>query len=158
RSLQTVGVYGGVNMKPQAAAVENGCDIIVATPGRLLDLILNGNLKTKSIKKLVIDEMDEMLTLGFRPQINQVLDLLPEKRQSLLFSATISPEVSTLLDLYFNGPVRVEAAPAGTPWENIEQKGYKVTNFHTKVNLLEWLLQEQESMSKVLVFAATKSI
>lgn len=158
RSLQTVGVYGGVNMKPQAAAIENGCDLIIATPGRLLDLILNGHLKTKNIKKLVIDEMDEMLNLGFRTQINRVLDLLPEKRQNLLFSATITPDVTTLLDHYFNGPVRIEAAPVGTPLENIAQTGYSVPNFHTKANLLELLLKSRPEMDKVLVFTATKSI
>lgn len=158
RSLEIVGIYGGVNMKPQAAAVENGCDMIVATPGRLLDMILNGYLKTKNIKKLVIDEMDEMLNLGFRTQINRVLDLLPEKRQNLLFSATITPEVEALLDQYFNSPIRIEAAPAGTPLAQIEQVGYELPNFYTKANLLELLLNQHEEMNKVLVFAATKHI
>lgn len=158
RSLVIVGVYGGVNMKPQAAAIDNGLDILVATPGRLYDLILSGALKTKNIKKFVIDEVDEMLNLGFRPQLKNIMDLLPEKRQNLMFSATITEEVEQLIDTYFNLPVRIEAAPTGTPLENIDQSAYAVPNFYTKVNLLELLLKEQEEFSKVLVFAATKKL
>lgn len=157
-TLEVVGVYGGVNMKPQAAAIENGVDVVVGTPGRLLDLAYNGNLKLKNIKKLVIDEMDEMLNLGFRTQINNILDMLPEKRQNLLFSATITDEVETLLNTYFNAPERIEAAPTGTPLDNIEQQLYEVPNFYTKVNLLKLLLTEHEDMNKVLVFVATKKL
>lgn len=151
-------VFGGVNMKPQAAAIENGTDIIVATPGRLLDLILNGVLKTKNIKKIVIDEVDEMLNLGFRTQIGRVLDLLPEKRQNLMFSATITDDIELLMNTYFRNPIRVEAAPAGTPLENINQSVYKIPNFNTKVNMLEYLLEHNEDMSKVLVFVSTKAL
>jgi ATP-dependent RNA helicase RhlE len=158
RSLVVAGVFGGVNMKPQAEAILNGLDILVATPGRLYDLILSGALKTKSIKKLVIDEVDEMLNLGFRPQLRNIMDLLPERRQNLMFSATITPEVEELIDVYFNDPVRIEAAPAGTPLANIEQQAYEVPNFYTKVNLLDLLLLENEQMSKVLVFTATKRL
>eukprot|EP01035_Chromulina_nebulosa_P059850 gene59850-81876_t len=92
-NLIAVGVYGGVNMKPQAEEVEQGVDVLVATPGRLLDLILNGAVKTKAIRQLVIDEVDEMLNLGFRAQIKRVLDLLPVKRQNLMFSATMIEDV-----------------------------------------------------------------
>lgn len=158
RSLTVVGVYGGVNMKAQIAAVENGVDILVATPGRLYDLILNGALKTKAIKKFVIDEMDEMLNLGFRSQIKNILDLLPERRQNLMFSATITEEVEQIIGEYFNMPVRIEAAPAGTPLEHINQVAYEVPNFYTKVDLLELLLIEHEDFSKVLVFTATKKL
>ena len=158
RSLVVVGVYGGVNMKPQAEAILNGLDILVATPGRLYDLILSGALKTKSIKKLVIDEVDEMLNLGFRPQLRNIMSLLPERRQNLMFSATITPEVEELIDVYFNDPVRIEAAPTGTPLANIEQLAYEVPNFYTKVNLLDLLLLNDEQMSKVLVFTATKRL
>ncbi|MBL7705325.1 MAG: DEAD/DEAH box helicase [Taibaiella sp.] len=158
RSLTVVGVYGGVNMKAQIAAVANGVDILVATPGRLYDLILNGALKTKSIRKFVIDEMDEMLNLGFRSQIRNILDLLPERRQNLMFSATITEEVEQIIGEYFNMPVRIEAAPAGTPLEHINQVAYEVPNFYTKVDLLELLLTENEDFSKVLVFAATKKL
>lgn len=157
-SLIAVGVYGGVNINTQKAEVEKGVDVLVATPGRLYDLTMNGAFKTKMIKKLVIDEVDEMLNLGFRTQLKNILDLLPPRRQNLMFSATITDEVEALMDTYFNDPVRVEAAPTGTPLENIIQTGYETPNFHTKVNLLELLLTEDETMTKVLVFAATKHL
>jgi ATP-dependent RNA helicase RhlE len=157
-SVTAVGVYGGTNINTQAAEVMKGVDVLVATPGRLFDLLMNGAVKTKNIKKVIIDEMDEMLNLGFRTQIKNILDLLPAKRQNLLFSATITDEVETLMDTFFNEPVRVEAAPTGTPLENIEQVAYAVPNFYTKVNLLKLLLAEDESMTKLLVFVATKKL
>lgn len=157
-SVVVEGVYGGVNINTQKATVERGVDVLVATPGRLYDLVMNGAIKTKMIKKLVIDEVDEMLNLGFRTQLKNILDLLPQKRQNLMFSATITPDVEKLIATYFNDPERVEAAPTGTPLENIIQTGYEVPNFYTKVNLLELLLSEDKSMTKVLVFAATKNL
>lgn len=157
-TLEVVGVYGGGNIKVQMAELKTGADVVVATPGRLFDLAMNGSLKTKSIKKLVIDEVDEMLNLGFRTQLKNILDLLPQRRQNLLFSATITPEVEALMKTYFNDPVRIEAAPVGTPLENIEQQAYNVPNFYTKVNLLDLLLDQNEDMSKVLIFVATKRL
>jgi len=157
-TLQTVGVYGGVNTNTQRAEVEKGLDILVATPGRLYDLVLSGSLRLNAIKKLVIDEVDEMLNLGFRTQLRNILDLLPAKRQNLLFSATITEEVEMLMDTYFNNPERIEAAPTGTPVENIDQRAYEVPNFHTKVNLLELLLSQDAEMTKVLIFVATKQL
>lgn len=157
-SLIVTGVYGGVNINTQKAIVETGVDVLVATPGRLYDLAMNGAFKTKMIKKLVIDEVDEMLNLGFRTQLKNILDLLPPRRQNLLFSATITDEVETLIETYFNDPIRVEAAPTGTPLENIIQSSYEVPNFYTKVNLLELLLSEDKSMTKVLIFVATKKL
>lgn len=157
-NLVTVGVFGGVNLKPQAAQVQQGADLLVATPGRLVDLLASGVLKTKSLKRLVIDEFDEMLNLGFRAQLTAILDLLPKKRQNLLFSATLTPEVEGLMNLFFVEPVRVEAAPAGTPIDTIEQRAYSVPNFYTKVNLLTLLLNHHADMNRVLVFAATKEM
>lgn len=157
-TLQVVGVYGGGNIKVQMAELKQGADVIVATPGRLVDLSLNGSLKTKAIKKLVIDEVDEMLNLGFRTQLKNILDILPQKRQNLLFSATITSEVEVLMQTYFNNPVRIEAAPVGTPLENIEQTAYEVPNFYTKVNLLDLLLDENPDMNKVLIFVGTKKL
>lgn len=157
-SVITVGVYGGVNINTQQLELEKGVDVLVSTPGRLYDLTMNGAFKTKKIKKLVIDEMDEMLNLGFRKQITNILELLPVKRQNLLFSATITEDVEKLMNDYFNAPVRVEAAPTGTPLENIIQTAYAVPNFNTKVNLLELLLSANVAMTKVLIFAATKSL
>ena len=157
-TLQTIGVYGGANINTQRTEVENGLDILVATPGRLYDLAVSGALRLNGIKKLVIDEVDEMLNLGFRTQLRNILDLLPPKRQNLLFSATITEEVETLMETYFNGPERIEAAPMGTPVENIDQKAYELPNFYTKVNLLELLLGSDPSMVKVLIFVATKKL
>lgn len=157
-SLIVTGVYGGANINTQKLEVEKGVDVLVATPGRLYDLAMNGAFKTKNIKRLVIDEVDEMLNLGFRTQIKNIMDLLPEKRQNLLFSATITEEVEHLIENYFNSPIRVEAAPTGTPLENIIQYQYDVPNFYTKVNLLHHLLTTDASMTKVLVFVGTKTL
>jgi ATP-dependent RNA helicase RhlE len=157
-NMHVVGVYGGVNINTQRLEFKDGCDIIIATPGRFYDLAVTGAFKAKTIKRLVIDEVDEMLNLGFRTQIKNILDLLPQRRQNLLFSATLIEEVEALMEAYFNSPARVEAAPAGTPVENVQQTAYEVPNFYTKVNLLKLLLEEDESMRKVVVFAASKSL
>ncbi|MFN8321976.1 MAG: DEAD/DEAH box helicase [Chitinophagales bacterium] len=156
-NVTSAGVYGGTNINTQIAEVMNGVEIIVATPGRLIDLSLKGALKLKTIRKLVIDEVDEMLNLGFRSQLKLILDLLPLKRQNIMFSATMTDDVEALIHDFFNNPVKIEAAPTGTPLANIIQSCYEVPNFNTKVNLLRLLLKD-ESMSKVLVFAATKKL
>ncbi len=156
--VRVVGVYGGVNMIRQTPLITAGIDVLVATPGRLLDFALNGSLKLKSIKRFVIDEVDEMLNLGFRPQLIRVIDLLPTKRQNLMFSATISEELKDLVHDFFIEPIEIEAAPTGTPLENIKQIGFKVPNFFTKVNLIEYLLKSSVEFSKVLVFTSTKKM
>jgi len=157
-NVRVAGVYGGVNMIRQTPLVVAGLDVLVATPGRLLDLTLNGSLKLKSIKRFVIDEVDEMLNLGFRPQLVRIIDLLPPKRQNLMFSATISEELKDLVHDFFVEPLEIEAAPTGTPLENIKQIGFRIPNFHTKVNLLEFLLNNHPEFSKVLVFTSTKKL
>ncbi|MRG43494.1 DEAD/DEAH box helicase [Chitinophaga sp. SYP-B3965] len=158
QSVEVAGFYGGANMNPQMAVAEGKLDVVVATPGRLVDIVLSGALKLKAIKRLVIDEVDEMLNLGFRAQLKNILDLLPLKRQNLLFSATITPDVEELIKTFFNNPDYIEAAPVGTPLANITQKAYMVPNFYTKVNLLGLLLREETEMTKVLVFASTKKL
>lgn len=150
------GVYGGANINTQAAMVLQGLDVLVGTPGRIFDLTANGSLQLKHVKKVVIDEVDETLNLGFRPQLMRIFELLPEKRQNLLFSATLSEEVETFLDSYFDNPVRVEAARAGTPLEKIRQEAIAVPNFTSKVNLLKHLLEENKEMTKVLVFVSSR--
>lgn len=157
-NVAVVGVYGGTNINTQIKQVEQGMDVLVATPGRLLDLIYKGSLKVKKIKKLIIDEVDEMLNLGFRHQLINIFDLLSAKRQNLLFSATLTDDVEELLDTFFNFPERISAAPVGTPLKNISQKAYNVPNFNTKVNLLDHLLSADQHMNKVLVFSATKKL
>ncbi|MGV3612940.1 MAG: DEAD/DEAH box helicase [Fluviicola sp.] len=150
------GVYGGANINTQAAMVLQGLDVLVGTPGRIFDLTANGSLQLKHAKKVVIDEVDETLNLGFRPQLMRIFDLLPEKRQNLLFSATLSDEVELFLQTYFDNPLKVEAARAGTPLEKIKQEAVAVPNFTSKVNLLKHMLEENADMSKVLVFVSSR--
>lgn len=157
-NIHTVQFFGGVGMQPQAQAIADGADIVVSTPGRLLDMILNGYMSAKGVKKLVIDEFDEMLQQGFNSQLGRIFDLLPAKRQNLLFSATMSDAISKLVDTYFNGPVLIEAAPPATPLEQISQALYEVPNFHTKINLLNYLLADKEALPRVLVFVSTLQI
>lgn len=157
-NLRIKGVYGGTNINTQKQNVYDGCDVLVATPGRLLDLALSGVLRLKSIQKLVIDEVDEMLNLGFRTQLTNLLDILPEKRQNLLFSATMTADVDALIDVFFNSPEKFTIVPEGTPLENIEQRIYHVPNFFTKVNLLIHLLDKDLEMKKVLIFAESKRL
>lgn len=156
-SVRIKGVYGGTNINTQKQNVYDGCDILVATPGRLLDLALSGTLRLKSIQKLVIDEVDEMLNLGFRTQLTNLLDILPERRQNLLFSATMTSEVEDLFETFFDRPERFLVVPTGTPLENIEQAVYHVPNYNTKVNLLHHLVQ-QEELSKILLFVESKRL
>ena len=157
-NLRVGGFYGGTNINTQKEKAFHGLDLVVSTPGRLYDLGRIGALRLKHINKLVIDEVDEMLNLGFRHQLLNLFDLLPERRQNLLFSATLTDEVESLLDTFFNFPKRIEATPVGTPLDNISQRAYHVPNFNTKVNLLERLLDDHPEMDKVLVFSATKKL
>lgn len=155
-SIRVIGVYGGTNMNTQRLVVEEGMDILVATPGRLYDLAMSGSLNLKYVKKLIIDECDEMLNLGFRPQLLNILDLIPERRQNLLFSATITEEVESIIETFFNDPEKIEVDISGTPVEKIDQAAYWVPNFKTKTNLLRYLIDQNEDMIKVLVFVSTK--
>jgi ATP-dependent RNA helicase RhlE len=155
---KVIGVYGGTNIKTQMAAIALGADVIVATPGRLQDLLLNKTIQAKWVKKIVIDEVDEMLNLGFRTQLKVIFDLLPERKQMMLFSATVNEEVQVLIAYSFNAPIKIEAAPTGTPLENIQQNGYIVSNYTTKINFLKYLLENDKAMTKVLVFAASKRL
>lgn len=152
------GVYGGTNMNTQAAMVLQGLDILVGTPGRILDLAAIGTLQLKHAKKVVIDEVDETLSLGFRPQLLRIFEFLPEKRQNMVFSATLSEEVSQFLEDHFTVPVRVEAARSGTPLDQIDQAAYRVQNFTSKVRLLNHRLEEVSDTAKVLVFVSSRSL
>ena len=158
QTIRVVGVYGGTNINTQKLQVMEGTDIVVSTPGRLVDLALSGALNLKQVKKFVIDEVDEILNLGFRTQLHNILDLIPAKRQNLLFSATMTAEVEKLIHVFFNNPVKVEISPRGTPVEKIQQSAYPVPNFNSKANLLQYLLETDEHMSKVLVFVGTKKM
>ncbi len=155
-SVRVTGVYGGVNINTHKEAVSQGCDIVVATPGRLYDLALSRAVSLKNVKKLIIDEVDVMLDLGFRFQITNIFELLPDKRQNILFSATMTDDVEILIDDFFRSPVKISVAVSGTPLDNIEQQSYVATNFYTKANLLKHLLQDEAAYTKVLVFVANK--
>ena len=155
-NIRVLGVYGGTNINTQKQAVAQGQDIIVATPGRLYDLALSNILKLKSIQKLVIDEVDIMLDLGFRFQLLNIFDLLPQRRQNIMFSATMTEDVDRLINQFFKSPHKVSIAVSGTPLDNIQQVSYNVVNFYTKVNLLNHLLRNKDEFNKVLIFVANK--
>ncbi|WP_347069002.1 DEAD/DEAH box helicase [Flavobacterium sp. WV_118_3] len=157
-SVRVLGVYGGVNINTQKTSVYEGVDILVATPGRLMDLALDNVVRFDEMQKLVIDEFDEILNLGFRFQITSILSMMKPKRQNILFSATMTDEVDELLDEYFDFPEEVSLAPSGTPLEKIRQIAYHVPNFLTKVNLLKHLLTEDDSLERILVFVNNKRV
>ncbi len=155
-NTRILGVYGGVNINTHARQVMEGADIIVATPGRLYDLALSRALQLKSVYKLVIDEVDVMLDLGFIFQLTNIFELLPERRQNVMFSATMTEEVDRLIHEFFYTPNKISIAVSGTPLENISQQCYSVKNFYTKANLLIHLLADKDEFKKVLVFVSNK--
>lgn len=157
-SVRTLGIFGGVNINTQKTAVYQGIDILVGTPGRVMDLALDNVIRFEDMSKLVIDEFDEMLNLGFRVQLTSILAMMPKKRQNVLFSATMTDEVDAILNDYFDFPEEVSLANSGTPLESITQISYKVENFNTKINLLKHLLETDETITKVLVFVNNKKI
>ena len=116
---RVLGVYGGTNINTQKQQISEGIDILVATPGRLYDLALSRVLQLKNIQKLVIDEVDVMLDLGFRHQLINIFDLLPSRRQNIMFSATMTLDVDALITDFFTNPERISVALSGTPLENI---------------------------------------
>ncbi len=154
--VRTFGVYGGVNINTQKIEIEHGCDVLVATPGRLYDLTISRAIQLKAVNKLVIDEVDVMLDLGFRPQLINLFELMPERRQNIMFSATMTEEVDDLIYDFFANPVKIAIALSGTPLDNIKQSCYTVKNFNTKANLLKHILFDAELFSKVLVFVSSK--
>jgi ATP-dependent RNA helicase RhlE len=154
-SVRTVGVFGGVNINTQKKAVYEGVDILVGTPGRIMDLALDGVIRFDALQKLIIDEFDEILNQGFRFQVTSILSMLKNKRQNILFSATMTDEVDEMLDEYFDFPEEVSLAPSGTPLEKIKQIGYFVPNFLTKINLIIELLND-ESFERILFFVNNK--
>ncbi len=155
-SVRTLGVYGGVNINTQKNAVYQGIDILVGTPGRTMDLALDNVVRFDALQKLIIDEFDEILNLGFRFQVTSILSMLKTKRQNILFSATMTDEVDEMIEEYFDFPEEVSLAPSGTPLEKIKQQAYSVPNFLTKINLLKHLLQTDKSTQRVLLFVNNK--
>lgn len=157
-NVRVAGVYGGVNINTQHQDLMQGLDIVVATPRRLYDLVLRRAIQLKSIQKFVIDEVDVMLDLGFKFQVNNIIELLPENRQSIMFSATMTETVDEMINTNFKTPEKISVAVSGTPLENIDQRGYKIPNFNTKTNFLKYLLRDKETYSKVLIFTGDKRL
>ena len=155
-TARVIGIYGGVNIKTQKLLFNDGCDILVGTPGRIMDLAIDNAISLKEVQKLIVDEFDEMLNLGFKVQLANIFTMMREKRQNILFSATMTEAVDAVLEEYFANPMEISLAKSGTPLEKIEQIGYKVENFNTKINLLEHLLKTDSEFSKVLIFCNNK--
>jgi len=147
-------VYGGVGLQPQINKLRRGVDVVVACPGRLLDLHSRGAVDLSEVETLVLDEADRMLDMGFWPEVRRILGLLPEKRQNLLFSATMSREVLKVVESTLHNPVRVEVSPPNTPVERVEQSLYPVCGTQ-KTDLLVGLLKRNHH-TRALVFTRTK--
>ncbi len=156
--LRTVVLYGGLGPKVQKEQLSKGCDIIVATPGRFLDLYLEGDINTKSIKFLVMDEADKMMDMGFIGKIHRILEVVPRKRQNLLFSATMSELVHKIAGDFLAFPTLIEVTAQATPAITVVQQLYNVPNLKTKINLLQHLFMDDESFHRVIVFCKTKTV
>jgi len=155
-NVRVLGIYGGVNINTQKLLVYEGVDILVGTPGRVLDLAIDNVLSFKEMKKLVVDEFDEMLSLGFKAQLSHLFTMMSDKRQNILFSATMTDQVDEMLDEYFKNPVEISLARSGTPLEKITQSAIPVENFNTKLNLIVHQLEQKSLFEKVLIFANNK--
>ena len=154
KNLYHAVIFGGVSQVPQVKQLRRGVDILVATPGRLLDLMSQGELDLNDLEYFVLDEADRMLDMGFIHDVRRVLKVIPEERQSLFFSATMPPAIIDLANSILFEPVTVEVTPPATTVEKIDQRVYYVTK-RNKKNLLKHLLDEQE-IETALVFTRTK--
>ena len=152
--IRSTVIFGGVNQRPQVATIRNGVDILVATPGRLLDLQNQGLLSLSKIEILVLDEADRMLDMGFLRDIRKITDLLPKRRQSLLFSATFSKQIKSLANDFLYNPETVETTPENSTVDAIDQKIYRVAKT-LKTGLIIKLISEG-NWKQVLVFTRTK--
>ena len=152
--LKSTVIFGGVNQNPQVRKLKNGVDILVATPGRLLDLHNQGLLHLNKVEVLVLDEADRMLDMGFQRDLNRIIDILPQKRQNLLFSATFSKEIKKLANAFLTSPVSVSATPENTTVEKISQRTIRVDKAQ-KTALIIKLIKEGD-WKQVLIFTRTK--
>ena len=152
--IKSAVIFGGVNQNPQVATLRQGIDVLVATPGRLLDLINQNIISLKRVEILVLDEADRMLDMGFLRDIERIIKLMPEKRQNLMFSATFSADIKKLAHGILNNPVQVEATPENTTVDAISQKVYRVAK-GLKTDLIIKLISDG-NWKQVLVFTRTK--
>ena len=153
-NVRTTVIFGGVNQKPQVSKIRSGVDVLIATPGRLLDLENQRLLSLSSIEILVLDEADRMLDMGFQKDINKIINMLPVNRQNLLFSATFSKDIKKLAKTILNNPISVETSPENTTVETIFQYVYNVDK-NRKSDLIIQLIKEG-NWNQVLVFTRTK--
>ncbi len=154
--LRILSLYGGIGPKTQTQRLREGIDIIIATPGRFTELYQKKELITTQIKFLVLDEADRMMDMGFMGQLRKILEVLPLKRQNLLFSATFSERIEKLSEEFLEFPIKVEVTPQATAAKQVEQELYHVPNLKTKINFLEYLLQRKEEFNRVMIFTRTK--
>lgn len=154
--LRHAAIFGGIGWTKHAALLEPGIDVLVATPGRMLDLYNAGFLSLKKVKYLVIDEADRMLDMGFLPQLKQLMDILPNRRQNLLFSATFSESIEIMAEEFLDFYEKVEVAQSATTVKEVTQVGYRVPNYRTKLNLVQHLLKDEEKFNRVIIFVKTK--
>jgi len=154
--LRHAAIFGGIGWTKHAALIEPGVDILVATPGRMWDLYQAGVLRLKKVKFLVIDEADRMLDLGFMPQLRQLQEIIPSRKQNLLFSATFSETIEKLAEEFLDHYEKMEIAPSATPVDLVTQTAYKVSNYRTKLNLIKYLLEDEEKFTRVVIFVKTK--
>jgi ATP-dependent RNA helicase RhlE len=153
RRVSATVIVGGADMQAQVRGLRQRPEILIATPGRLLDHMWNGTISLTSIKMLVLDEADRMLDMGFAPQINQILDALPEERQTLLFSATLPTDLARLVQASVNNPVRVMVAPSATTAEGVTQAIHYISHAEKPDLLLSLLGADKDT---ALVFTRTK--
>lgn len=153
--IRSVCLYGGIGPRDQIAQLEAGVDVIVSTPGRLLDLYARGHIHMKELHTLVLDEADRMMEMGFMAQLRRILEIIPVKRQNLLFSATFPERVEQLSAEFLDFPTRVETAAHGRPVEVLMQQWYAAPNFRSKLHLMVYLLSHNQ-WPRVMVFCNTK--
>lgn len=149
-------LYGGIGPTQQLKAVDQGVDMLVATPGRLLDLYHRGAFQLRAVKHVILDEADKLLTKGFLAQFRAILELLPRKRQHLLFSATMATSVIERLEEFLTWPAQAIVTPQATPVATVSQQCYHVPNIATKARLLLQLLADTTAFHKVIVFTRTR--
>ncbi|MGB3464080.1 MAG: DEAD/DEAH box helicase, partial [Cyclobacteriaceae bacterium] len=158
--IKYAAIYGGSGTKMQKESLEGGVDLLVATPGRFMDFYRDRIFPTKYIKTLVLDEADKMMDMGFMPQLRNFLEIIPVKRQNLLFSATMPEKVEELVHEFLEFPKRVEITPDHTVAETVDHFLYEVPNLKTKINLLTHLLaeyREKGQFEKAIIFTRTKA-
>jgi len=154
--IRHLAIYGGIGPKTQIEQIEEGVDLLLATPGRFMDIYLKGHINVKQIKTLVLDEADKMMDMGFMPQIRKILEVIPVKKQNLLFSATMPEKVIKLSEEFLEFPEVAEVTPQASTVGTIDQILYQVPNVKTKIRFLEYLLQD-EDLSRVMIFTKTKT-